>query len=58
MTGALAFLKMGSMLSAQTSIGMLAMDCAHHSTRLTLPVFEKVLRGFRGQHFEERTQVV
>lgn len=33
------------MLAPQTSIGMLAMDCAHHSTRLTSPVFEKVLRG-------------
>jgi hypothetical protein len=33
------------MLAAQTLIGMLAMDCAHHSTRLTSPVFEKVLRG-------------
>lgn len=33
------------MLAPQTSIGMLAMDCAHHLTRLTSPVFEKVLRG-------------
>lgn len=41
------------MLAAQTLIGMLAMDCAHHSTRLTSPVFEKVLR-VPGQHFGER----